>query len=110
MNGACNSTFLFVTAAMGPGEGPKGQISITKSILKIFKPNFVPHMNGACNSTFFFCPTPWGPGEGPKGQILIWLSPPKPLDEIQPIWCVWGVKWAKRSNIVKYPIFNFKGF
>ena len=47
MNGVCNSTF-FWPAPWGPGEGPKGQISLniirisnTKSISKILKPNFV---------------------------------------------------------------------
>ena len=28
MNGACNGTFFFGPAPWGPGEGPKGQISI----------------------------------------------------------------------------------
>ena len=46
MNGARNGTF-FGPAPWGPGEGPKGQISISifklklQSISKIFKPNFV---------------------------------------------------------------------
>ena len=29
MNGACNGTFLFGPAPWGPGEGPKGQISLS---------------------------------------------------------------------------------
>ena len=49
-------------------------------------------MIGVCNSTiFFFCPAPWDPGEEPKGmsvrpsvRLSVTLSPPKPLDEIQP--------------------------
>ena len=44
MNGICNGTIFWVPAPWGPGEGPKGQISlicITKSISKIFKPNSV---------------------------------------------------------------------
>ena len=28
MNGVCNGTFLFGPAPLGPGEGPKGQISL----------------------------------------------------------------------------------
>ena len=28
MNGACNGTFFFGPAPWGPGEGPKGQISL----------------------------------------------------------------------------------
>ena len=28
MNGACNGTFFFGPALWGPGEGPKGQISL----------------------------------------------------------------------------------
>ena len=45
MNCTCTDTIFWVPAPWGPGEGPKGQISlnliITKSFLKIFKPNFV---------------------------------------------------------------------
>ena len=44
MNGACNIKLVFGPAPWGPGEGSKGQyhlISITKSISKIFIPNFV---------------------------------------------------------------------
>ena len=29
MNGVCNGTFIFGPAPWGPGEGPKGQISLT---------------------------------------------------------------------------------
>ena len=44
MNGACNVKLFFAPPPWGPGEGSKGQyhlISITKSISKIFIPNFV---------------------------------------------------------------------
>ena len=44
MNGACNVKKKNCPAPWGPGEGSKGQISlipITKSISKIFIPNFV---------------------------------------------------------------------
>ena len=33
MNGVCNDTFFFVPAPWGPGEGPKGQISL--NIIKV---------------------------------------------------------------------------
>ena len=35
------ATAHFLPRPLGPGEGPKGQISITKSISKIFQPNVV---------------------------------------------------------------------
>ena len=44
MNGICNGTIFWVPTPWGPGEGPKGQISLKlnyKSISMIFKPNFV---------------------------------------------------------------------
>ena len=44
MNGACNSKINFGAAPWGSGRGQKGKyhlISITKSISKIFMPNFV---------------------------------------------------------------------
>ena len=44
MNGACNSKNNFGPAPWGSGRGQKGKyhlISITKSISKIFMPNFV---------------------------------------------------------------------
>ena len=40
----CTTSHFFCPAPWGPGEGPKGQISLnsfTKSISRIFKPNFV---------------------------------------------------------------------
>ena len=43
MNGTCSGTIFWVPATWDLGEGPKGQISLnqTKSISKVFKPNFV---------------------------------------------------------------------
>ena len=44
MNGTCTGAILGVTAPWGPGDGPKGQISLNlnyKINFKDFKPNFV---------------------------------------------------------------------
>ena len=37
MNGVCNSTFFFGPAPWGPGEGPKGQISLNFNYKVNFK-------------------------------------------------------------------------
>ena len=37
MNGICNGTIFCVPAPMGPGEGPKGQISLNLNYKVNFK-------------------------------------------------------------------------
>ena len=71
MNGACNVKLFFGPALWGPGEGSKGQISlisITKSISKIFIPNFVCVLTNERYKTyqtgFSFCPLDYAPGVG----------------------------------------------
>ena len=71
MNGACNGKFLCGPAIWGPGEGSKGQISfisITKSISKIFIPNFVCVLTNERYKTyqtrFSFCCLGNAPGVG----------------------------------------------
>ena len=100
MNGARNSTF-FGPTPWGPGEGSKGQILfklITKSISKIFIPNFVCVLTKERYKTyqagFLFCCLGHALGVGlgllrgqnqiPSCSLSVMLSPPKPLEEIQP--------------------------
>ena len=71
MNGARNVKFSFGPAPWGPGEGSKGQyhlISITKSISKIFIPNFVCVLTNERYKTyqtgFLFCRLGHAPGVG----------------------------------------------
>ena len=54
MNAICNGTLFLVPVPWGLGEGPKGQISLnlTKSISKIFKPNFVYLFTNERNITY----------------------------------------------------------
>ena len=58
MNGVCNGTF-FIWSPLGPGGGAKRSniikyhfISITKSISKIFKPNFVCQLTNEIYETY----------------------------------------------------------
>ena len=74
MNGAHNGKFLFGPAPWGPGEGSKGQISfisITKSISKIFIPNFRCVLTNERYKTyqtgFLFCPLGHALGVGLGG-------------------------------------------
>ena len=75
MNGANNVKLFFGPAPWGPGEGSKGQIyfliSITKSISKIFIPNFVCVLTNERYKTyqtgFLFCRLGHALGEGPGG-------------------------------------------
>ena len=105
---------FFGPAPLGPGEGSKGQISffsITKSISKIFIPNFVCVLTNERYKTYqmgvLFCCLGHALGVGlgvlrgqnqiPSCYLSVMLSPPKPLDEIQPNWCLnysheWGVQ------------------
>ena len=71
MNGACNSKCLFGPAPWGPGERSKVKyhlISITKSISKIFIPNFVCVLTNERYKTyetiFSFCCLSHAPGVG----------------------------------------------
>ena len=69
MNGACNGTF-FCPAPLGPGEGPKGQISLYfnyKVNFKDFLTKFVCLLTHerykACQAGFLI----WPPGSCPRG-------------------------------------------
>ena len=70
MNGARNVKFSFGPAPWGPGEGSKYHlISITKSISKIFIPNFVCVLTNERYKTyqtffFLFCRLGHAPGVG----------------------------------------------
>ena len=100
MNGVCNSIFLTLPpGALGRGQKVKFHlISITKSISKIFIPNFVCVLTNERYKTyqtgFLFCRLGHALGVGlgvlrgqnpiPSCCLSDMLSPPKPLDEIQP--------------------------
>ena len=101
MNGARNKNIFLVPL---PGALRRGQkvkyhlISITKSISKIFIPNFVCVLTNERYKTyqtgFLFCLLGHALGVGlgvlrgqnqiPSCCLSVMLSPPKPLDEIQP--------------------------
>ena len=101
MNGACNVIIFFGPAPWGPGEGSKGQISFNfnyKVNFKDFFSNFVCVLTNErykrYQTGFILLPGSCHRG-GTLGvlrgqnQILscclsVMLSPPKPLDEIQP--------------------------
>ena len=95
MNGICNGTIFWVPAPWGPGEGPKGQISLNlnyKVNFKDFKPNFVYLLTYERYITYqtgfsFEClghaqgldlGEPWGRGGGKKIFFL----------KCNQIWCV----------------------
>ena len=100
MNGARNVFFLAPPpGALGRGQKVKYHlISITKSISKIFIPKFVCVLKNerfkTYQSGFLFCCLGHALGVGlgvlrgqnqiPSCCLSIMLSPPKPLDEIQP--------------------------
>ena len=116
---------FFGPAPWGPGEGPKGQISITKSFSKIFKPNFVCLLTyeryKKYQTGFSFCRLGHAPGVRLAGTVGGWgvkncFFSPKFIQ----IWCVsylhqWHMQrhnfsgphpqgpWggAKRLNIIK---------
>ena len=139
---------IFFGPAPPPGALGRGQkvkynlISITKSISKIFIPNFMCVLTNEkykiYQTGFLFCRLGHALGVGLgvlRGQnrissccLSVMLSPPKPLDEIEPNsvceLLTWGVQrhfflprplgpWGgvKRSNIIKYNYkVNFKDF
>ena len=82
---------FFGPAPWGPGEGPKGQISlnflITKSISKIFKPNFVCLLTNERYKTyqtgFSFGHLGHAPGVGLGGTVGV-VGSKKNFPEIQP--------------------------
>ena len=99
MNGACNIFFFFLPRPLGRGQKVKYHlISITKSISKIFIPNFVCVLTNERYKTyqkgFLFCRLGHALGVGlgvlrgqnqiPSCCLSIMLSPPKPLNEIKP--------------------------
>ena len=73
MNGACNSKMFLASSpgALGRGQKVKYLISITKSILKIFIPNFVCVLTNERYKTyqmgFLFCRLGHAPGVGLRG-------------------------------------------
>ena len=71
MDGARNVKKMFSPTPWGPGEGSKGQISFTKSISKIFIPNFVCVLTNERYKTyqmgFLFCRLGHAPGVGVWG-------------------------------------------
>ena len=103
MNGACNVKLLLAPppGALGRGQKVKyHKISIKMSISKIFIPNFVCVLTNERYKTyqtgFLFCRLGhalrlgWdmgvlrGRNQIPSCCLSVMLSPPKPLDEIQP--------------------------
>ena len=91
--------------ALGRGQKVKYHlISITKSISKIFIPNFVCVLTNKRYKTyqtgfFLFCHLGHALGVGQLGVLrgqnqipsfclFVMLCPPKPLDEFNQIWCV----------------------
>ena len=95
------ATFFFAPPTGALGRGPKVKchlILITKSIIKIFIPNFVCVITNERYKThqmgFLFCCLGHalvvglgvlrGQNQIPSCCLSIMLSPPKPLDEIQP--------------------------
>ena len=85
MNGARKVNFILAPPPGALGRGQKVKyhlISITKSISKIFIPNFVCVLTNKrykiYQTGFLFCRLDHALGVG------LMLSPPKPLDEIQP--------------------------
>ena len=111
--------------ALGRGQKVKYQkISITKSISKIFKPNFVCLLTNERYKTyqkgFSFGPLGHTPGVGLGGTVGGWVVQKKFFPKFNQIWCVsylhqWHMQlhncfgpyplgpWggAKRSNIIK---------
>ena len=90
---------FFGLATWGPGEGPKGQISLNfnykVNFKDFFKLNFVCLLTNKRYKTyqagFSFGPLGHAPGVGLRGvgevksvSLSVTLSLPKPLDEIQP--------------------------
>ena len=70
MNGICNGTIFGVPAPWGPGEGPKGQISLNLN----YKVNFQRFLNLLTNERYisdgiFIRPPGSGPGVGPGGTV-----------------------------------------
>ena len=118
---------FLVPTPWGPGEGPKGQISfnsITKSISKIFKPNFVCLLTieryKIYQTGFSFGHPGHAPGVGLGGTSGGWGVQKLFFPKINQILCVsylheWHMQWhhflgpcllgpwggAKRSNIIK---------
>ena len=104
MNGARNGKLFLAPPPWALGRGQKVKynlFSITKSISKIFIPNFVCVLTNerykANQAGFLFCPLGHALGMGLKGGgglrgqnqipsccLSVMLSPPKPLDESQP--------------------------
>ena len=100
-------------------------ISITKSVSKIFIPNFVCVFTNERYKTYqtgvLFCRLGHALGVGlgvhrgqnqiPSCCLSVMLSPPKPLDEIQPnlvcellTWMGPTTEGVKRSNIIKFQL------
>ena len=101
MNGSRYVKLYFGPALGALGRGQKVKyhiISITKSISKIFIRNFVCVPTNERYKTyqrgFLFCPLGhalgvglgviWGQNQIPSCFLSVMLSPPEPLDEIQP--------------------------
>ena len=101
MNGACNVKNFLAPPPGALGRGHKVKyhlISITKSISKIFIPNFVCVLTNERYKTYqtglLLCRLShalgWdlrvlrGQNQIPSCCLSVMLSPPKPLDEIQP--------------------------
>ena len=131
MNGVCNGTFFFGPAPWGPGEGPKGQISlniIKFQLLSQFQRFFnqtlcvfsqmkdIKHIRRDFHLAAWVMPQGWDLGV-PWGVVG---SKKKIFPKISQIWCVsysheWHMQrhhflgprplgpWggAKRSNIIK---------
>ena len=104
MNRVCNGIFFFGPAPWGPGEGPKGQISLNiikfqlqSQFQRFFNQTLCvfSHMKDIkhirrdfhlvawvmsylhewhMHRRHFLGPNPWGLGEGPKGQISLNLN------------------------------------
>ena len=99
MNGVCNFKLFLAPGALGRGQKVKYHlISVTKSFSKIFIPNFVIVLTNERYKTYqteiLFCRLGHALGVGlgvlrgqnqiPSCCLSVMLSPPKPLDEIQP--------------------------
>ena len=120
MNGACNVKRYFGPASWGPGEGQKVKyhlISITKSISKIFIPNFVCVLtNERCKTyqtVIIFCrlghALRWdlgvlrGQNQIPSCCLSVMLSPPILLEEIKPYLVCELLTWMGRAKFFFLP-------
>ena len=126
MNGICNGTIFWVPAPWGPGEGPKGQISLNLNynvnfkdfLTKLFVSSHKCEIYNISDGIFIWPPgsCPRGGTWGYRGGLVCQIFFPK----FNQIWCVsycheWHMQrhdflgpsplgpggGAKRSNIIK---------